>query len=55
MEIVDTHTHLYLDQFDHDFDETVRRSIENNIDYFQAKPVNIPKITFLLDNGYNPQ
>ena len=31
MEIVDTHTHLYLDQFDHDFDETVRRGIENNI------------------------
>ena len=29
--------------------------LSNNIDYFQAKPVNIPKITFLLDNGYNPQ
>ena len=28
MEIVDTHTHLYLDQFDHDFDDTVSRSIE---------------------------
>lgn len=25
-----------------------------NIDYFQAKPVNIPKITILLDNGYHP-
>ena len=24
-----------------------------NIEYFQAKPVNIPKITFLLDNGYH--
>ena len=34
MEIVDTHTHLYLDQFDDDFDETVRRSIENNISKF---------------------
>ncbi len=27
---------------------------KNNIDYFKAKPVNIPKITILLDNGYHP-
>ncbi len=25
-----------------------------NIDYFKAKPVNIPKITILLDHGYHP-
>lgn len=25
-----------------------------NIRYFRAKPVNIPKITILLDNGYHP-
>ena len=25
-----------------------------NIDYFRAKPVNIPKITILLDHGYHP-
>jgi Transposase DDE domain len=25
-----------------------------NIDYFKDKPVNIPKITILLDNGYHP-
>ncbi|EDX84622.1 Transposase, IS4 family protein [Synechococcus sp. PCC 7335] len=24
-----------------------------NLDYFRAKPVNIPKITFLLDHGYH--
>jgi hypothetical protein len=24
-----------------------------NIDYFKAKPVNIPKITILLDHGYH--
>jgi hypothetical protein len=23
--------------------------------YFKSKPVNIPKITILLDNGYHPQ
>lgn len=25
-----------------------------NIDYCKAKPVNIPKITILLDHGYHP-
>lgn len=25
-----------------------------NIDYFQAKPVNIPKITVMVDEGYDP-
>lgn len=28
--------------------------LSNNIDYFKAKPVNIPKITILLDHGYHP-
>nr|WP_319418904.1 transposase [Pleurocapsa sp. FMAR1] len=28
--------------------------LKNNIDYFKSKPVNIPKITILLDNGYHP-
>ncbi|WP_199192375.1 transposase [Chlorogloea sp. CCALA 695] len=27
----------------------------HNIDYFRAKPVNIPKITLLLDHGYHPE
>ena len=26
-----------------------------NIDYFKSKPLNIPKITLLLDNGYHPE
>ena len=29
--------------------------LSNNIDYFKSKPVNIPKITILLDNGYHPE
>ena len=29
--------------------------LSKNIDYFKAKPVNIPKITILLDNGYHPE
>ena len=27
--------------------------LTHNIDYFRAKPVNIPKITLLLDHGYH--
>ena len=29
--------------------------LKDNIDYFKSKPVNIPKITILLDNGYHPE
>jgi hypothetical protein len=29
--------------------------LSNNIDYFKSKPLNIPKITILLDNGYHPE
>jgi Transposase DDE domain len=28
---------------------------EQNIDYFKSKPVNIPKITVMMDHGYNPK
>ncbi len=28
--------------------------LSSNIDYLKRKPVNIPKITILLDNGYHP-
>jgi transposase len=27
--------------------------LSHNLDYFRAKPVNIPKITILLDHGYH--
>ena len=29
--------------------------LTQNIDYFQSKPINIPKITILLDHGYHPE
>ena len=28
--------------------------LSKNMDYFRAKPMNIPKITILLDRGYHP-
>lgn len=36
---------------------TIKAEIEmvsHNLDYFRAKPVNIPKVTILLDHGYHP-
>ena len=29
--------------------------LSHNIDYFKSLPVNIPKITILLDHGYHPE
>ncbi|MEA5597062.1 transposase [Rivularia sp. UHCC 0363] len=29
--------------------------LSENIDYFKSKPVNIPKITILLNHGYHPE
>ena len=34
MEIIDTHTHLYLDQFDNDFDEMIQRSFDCGVKKF---------------------
>ena len=34
MEIIDTHTHLYLNQFDHDFDEMIQRSFDCGVKKF---------------------
>ncbi|NQE38390.1 transposase [Microcoleus asticus] len=28
--------------------------LSKNINYFKSKPVNVPKITILLDHGYHP-
>ncbi len=29
--------------------------LRHNIDYFKAKPVELPKTTILLDHGYHPE
>lgn len=36
-------------------DQGLIEMLSANIDYFKSKPVNIPKITILLDNGYHPK
>jgi len=35
-------------------DKGLIEMLELNLEYFQSKPVNIPKITILLDHGYHP-
>lgn len=35
-------------------DQGLIEMLTANIDYFKCKPMNIPKITILLDNGYHP-
>lgn len=35
-------------------DQGLIEMLTQNIDYFKSKPVNIPKITILLDHGYHP-
>lgn len=36
-------------------DQGLIEMLSNNIDYFKTQPVNIPKITILLDHGYHPE
>jgi len=35
-------------------DQGLVELLSRNLNYFRAKPVNIPKITILLDHGYHP-
>ncbi|HCF27131.1 MAG TPA: IS5/IS1182 family transposase, partial [Cyanobacteria bacterium UBA11049] len=35
-------------------DQGLIELLSHNEDYFRAKPINIPKITILLDHGYHP-
>jgi transposase len=35
-------------------DDGLLEMLTLNIDYFKSKPVNIPKITILVDHGYHP-
>ncbi len=36
-------------------DQGLIEMLSQNLDYFRAKPVNIPKTTILLDHGYHPE
>lgn len=36
-------------------DEGLIAMLENNIDYFKSRPLKLPKLTILIDNGYHPE
>lgn len=36
-------------------DQGLIEMLSDNIAYFKSKPVNIPKITILVDHGYHPE
>ncbi|WP_263970858.1 transposase [Leptolyngbya boryana] len=36
-------------------DQGLTEMLIDNLDYFRRKPVNIPKVTILLDHGYHPE
>ena len=36
-------------------DQGLIEMLSINIDYFKSKPIELPKITFLIDNGYHPE
>jgi hypothetical protein len=36
-------------------DQGLIEMFKQNMDYFQARPADIPKLTILMDNGYHPQ
>jgi hypothetical protein len=35
-------------------DEGLLEMLKLNIDYFKAKPINMPKVTITVDHGYHP-
>jgi hypothetical protein len=36
-------------------DQGLIEMLSQNLNYFKAKPVNIPKLTILVDHGYHPE
>lgn len=40
MQLIDTHTHIYLEEFDEDFDETVQRAIDVGVEAILLADIN---------------
>ena len=49
MLFIDTHTHLFLKEFDSDRDEVVQRAIQNNIKFFLLPNVDVTTIKPMLE------
>jgi TatD DNase family protein len=48
MQLIDTHTHLYLPEFDNDRDEVVQHAIENNVEKLLLPNIDIHSMDSML-------
>ncbi len=53
MKFIDTHTHLYLEEFDTDRNEAVERAIKNGIDKLYLPNIDVHSIQPMLDLCWN--
>ena len=49
MELTDTHTHLYIEAFDADRNEVIKRALENDVNYFFLPNIDNTSIRPMLD------
>ncbi len=49
MKLIDTHTHLYLEQFDNDIDEVIKRALENKVEQFFLPNIDSTTIAPMMD------
>lgn len=49
MTLADSHTHLYLEQFDQDREETVKRAVDNGVQYMFLPNINKDSIDPMMD------
>ena len=54
MQLIDTHTHLYLPEFDNDRDEVVERAVNNNITKLLMPNIDINSVDAMIsaENRY---
>jgi TatD DNase family protein len=50
MQLIDTHTHLYLPEFDNDRDEAVHRAVENNVVKLLMPNIDIHSLDSMLSS-----
>ena len=48
MELIDTHTHIYLPEFDSDRDETVKRALGNNVGRMLMPNIDLSSVTTMM-------
>jgi len=49
MQLIDTHTHLYLPEFDSDRDEMIRRAVDSGVTKLLMPNINVLSIVSMLD------